>query len=147
MTTNIHPKEIREKPTVGSVQMGHVQAVAFMLSLTYQRLESGASWSCRNDGPANMAVDHLSWAGDTLIAATHGGGCFAIAPITCLQFGLITPGTSNYYGPCNMLARGTNAVFRREMIVVKRSKSNPETMRIAKPMTMGALGGPVPIDP
>jgi photosystem II stability/assembly factor-like uncharacterized protein len=41
--------------------------------------DGGASWSPSNDGPANVAVDELFWMGNTLVAATHGRGCFSIA--------------------------------------------------------------------
>ncbi|PCI72877.1 MAG: hypothetical protein COB38_02765 [Gammaproteobacteria bacterium] len=39
--------------------------------------DAGASWGLANDGPANVSVDELVWAGDeTLYAATHGRGVY-----------------------------------------------------------------------
>jgi len=41
--------------------------------------DGGVTWSASNDGPANVAVDELSWMGLTLLAGTHGRGCYSIA--------------------------------------------------------------------
>lgn len=40
--------------------------------------DGGTTWSASNDGPANVDVDELFWMGDTLVAATHGRGCYSI---------------------------------------------------------------------
>ncbi len=40
--------------------------------------DGGTTWSASNDGPANVNVDELFWMGDTLVAATHGRGCYSI---------------------------------------------------------------------
>ncbi len=41
--------------------------------------DAGTTWSASNDGPTNCSVDELFWLGDTtLVAATHGRGCFKI---------------------------------------------------------------------
>jgi photosystem II stability/assembly factor-like uncharacterized protein len=53
--------------------------------------DGGATWSTSNDGPANVAVDELFWMGDTLVAATHGRGCFSIVIPSDTLF--VTPGT------------------------------------------------------
>lgn len=54
--------------------------------------DGGGTWSASNDGPANVDVDELFWMGDTLVAVTHGRGCFSIViPSDTL---LITPGTA-----------------------------------------------------
>jgi len=53
--------------------------------------DGGSTWSASNDGPANVNVDELFWMGDTLVATTHGRGCFSILiPADNL---LITPPT------------------------------------------------------
>jgi photosystem II stability/assembly factor-like uncharacterized protein len=53
--------------------------------------DGGTTWSTSNDGPANVAVDELFWMGDTLVAATHGRGCFSIVIPSDSLF--ITPGS------------------------------------------------------
>lgn len=53
--------------------------------------DGGATWSAANDGPANVNVDELFWMGDTLVAATHGRGCYSIVVPADSLF--ITPGT------------------------------------------------------
>lgn len=53
--------------------------------------DGGATWSTSNDGPANVAVDELFWMGDTLVAATHGRGCFSILVPSDTLF--VIPGT------------------------------------------------------
>lgn len=40
--------------------------------------DAGLTWSPTNEGPTNCSVDELFWFGETLIAATHGRGMFAI---------------------------------------------------------------------
>ena len=40
--------------------------------------DGGASWSPTNEGPANVSVDELFWAGQTLLCATHGRGMYRI---------------------------------------------------------------------
>ncbi len=40
--------------------------------------DGGATWSPTNEGPANVSVDELFWAGQTLYAATHGRGMYRI---------------------------------------------------------------------
>ena len=40
--------------------------------------DGGATWSPTNEGPANVSVDELFWAGQTLYAATHGRGLYRI---------------------------------------------------------------------
>jgi photosystem II stability/assembly factor-like uncharacterized protein len=53
--------------------------------------DGGATWSTSNDGPANVDVDELFWMGDTLVAVTHGRGCYSIAIPSDTLF--VTPGT------------------------------------------------------
>lgn len=54
--------------------------------------DGGATWSTSNDGPANVDVDELFWMSDTLVAVTHGRGCFSIlVPSDTL---VISPGTA-----------------------------------------------------
>ena len=52
--------------------------------------DGGATWSASNDGPANVCVDELFWMGDTLVAVTHGRGCFSILIPSDTLF--VTPG-------------------------------------------------------
>jgi len=40
--------------------------------------DGGLSWSPGNEGPANVSIDDLFWAGETLHAATHGRGMYRI---------------------------------------------------------------------
>lgn len=40
--------------------------------------DGGQTWSPANEGPANVSIDDLFWAGETLHAATHGRGMYRI---------------------------------------------------------------------
>jgi len=40
--------------------------------------DGGATWSPTNEGPANVSINELFWAGQTLYAATHGRGMYRI---------------------------------------------------------------------
>lgn len=40
--------------------------------------DGGQTWSPGNEGPANVSIDDLFWAGETLYAATHGRGMYRI---------------------------------------------------------------------
>jgi hypothetical protein len=40
--------------------------------------DGGTTWSPTNEGPANVSVDELFWAGQTLYCATHGRGMYRI---------------------------------------------------------------------
>jgi len=38
--------------------------------------DAGATWELPQDGPANIAVEELSWMGADLLASTHGRGLY-----------------------------------------------------------------------
>ncbi len=59
---------------------------------------AGLTWGLPQDGPANVAVDQLIWAGGQLVAVTHGRGIYktsnavynfpvCTAPLNCTCFG------------------------------------------------------------
>jgi len=105
--------------------------------------DGGASWSPSNDGPANVEVYQLFWMGDTLVAATHGRGMFAIQPIVWVDFNY--NGTSQigtYAAPFHTLAQGVNAVSSGSDIFIKTAGSSSEKMTISKPLTIHAYNGP-----
>ena len=62
-----------------------------------------------------------------------------------VQYGLSDPGNGTYSRPYNTLARGTNAVLSGGTILFKYPGSTPEKPRLAKPKTIGAVGGPATI--
>jgi subtilase family serine protease len=61
--------------------------------------------------------------------------------VVWVQFGNSNPGDGTYNNPYNTLARGTNGVPSGGMIIVKGPGASSETMTIAKPMTITAIGG------
>ncbi len=102
----------------------------------------GVSWSPSNDGPANVEVVDLSWVGDTLLAATHGRGCFAIQPIVWVDFNYtLLPQTGTYATPFHTLAQGVGAVSSGGDIFIKTAGSSPETIAISKAMNIRAYNG------
>ena len=44
----------------------------------FTSLDGGASWRPERTGPANVSVQDLFWAGETLFAMTHGRGAFKV---------------------------------------------------------------------
>ena len=58
-----------------------------------------------------------------------------------VAFGGTDQGDGSYWSPYNTLARGANGVHPRGTIMIKGPGSSPETLRIAKPMTIRAIGG------
>lgn len=62
-----------------------------------------------------------------------------------VQYGLSDAGNGTYARPYNTLARGTNGVQTGGTILFKYPGSTPEKPRLAKPMIIGAVGGPATI--
>ena len=60
---------------------------------------------------------------------------------TWVAFGGADAGDGSYWTPYNTLARGANGVQARGTILIKGPGSSKETIRIAKPMTIRAVGG------
>ena len=108
--------------------------------------DGGATWSPSNDGPANVQVLQLTWAGDTLLAATHGRGCYSIQPVVWVDFNY-TGNVQNgaYPTPFEFLSQGIAAVPTGGDIFIKTGGVSHETMPITKPMTIRAFSGPATI--
>ncbi len=49
--------------------------------------DGGASWSVPHDGPANVSIEEVFFAGTQLVAVTHGRGLFRSAPVLCAPAG------------------------------------------------------------
>jgi len=62
-----------------------------------------------------------------------------------VDFANPAPGDGSYGNPYNTLVRGTNAVPFAGTIIIKGPGSSPEIMKIAKAMTIRAVGGPASI--
>jgi len=106
----------------------------------------GATWSPSNDGPANVNVDQLIWVGDTLVAATHGRGCFSIQPVIWVDFntGLNPPlGVGTYSDPFLTLAEGVNAASPGGEVWIRTAGSSGESvpLTISKRLTIKAYNG------
>jgi photosystem II stability/assembly factor-like uncharacterized protein len=104
--------------------------------------DAGASWSPSNDGPANVEVDQLFWVNDTLYAATHGRGMFALRPITWVDFNYVgTTQDGSFVTPFKTLAQAVNAAANGSDIFIKTAGSSPEKLKISKPVTISAFAG------
>ena len=106
----------------------------------------GGTWSPNNDGPANVQVRELSWMSTTLIAATHGRGCYSIRPLVWVDFNYTgTAQDGTYESPFKTLAQGISAVSPGGNILIRSAGSTSEKPMLAKPMTIMAVGGPATI--
>ena len=104
--------------------------------------DGGANWSPSNDGPANVEVDQLFWVADTLYAATHGRGMFALQPIVWVDFNYLgSTQNGNFATPFHTLAQAVNAVASGSDIFIKTAGSSAEKLTISKPMTISAFAG------
>jgi subtilase family serine protease len=131
------------KPTVGFInpaiyQIGKGSGYA----MAFHDITTGNNANSSSAGKFNAVLGYdlcTGWGtptGNGLVSAL-----LDYAGPTWVAFGGADAGDGSYWTPYNTLARGANGVQARGTILIKGPGSSKETIRIAKPMTIRAVGG------
>jgi len=115
-------------------------------------IDSGTSWNVSSYGkadvnPANVEVSKLFWAGEQLIAATHGRGMFkATFPKYIYVDNTAPPGGNGTFGsPFNNVNQAANAAIHHSYIIIKQKIYNDSPVILNKKGLIQAVGGSVTI--
>jgi photosystem II stability/assembly factor-like uncharacterized protein len=99
----------------------------------------GQKWSVNpryqnNEGPVNVEVDELFWAGDELIAATHGRGMFKCRPLVNIYVNINSPdgGDGTWAKPYNTVQAAINAAGNGTNIYIFQGTYNETPLLFSK---------------
>jgi len=87
-----------------------------------------------SEGPVNVEVDELFWAGDELIAATHGRGMFKCRPLVNVYVNINSPagGDGTWARPYNKIEDAINAAGNGTNIYILQGTYNEEPLLFSK---------------
>jgi photosystem II stability/assembly factor-like uncharacterized protein len=99
----------------------------------------GQTWSTtprypNSEGPVNVEVDELFWAGDELIAATHGRGMFKCRPLVNIYVNINSPdgGDGTWAKPYNTVQAAINAAGNGTNIYIFQGTYNESPLLLSK---------------
>ena len=110
----------------------------------------GATWSTtpryeNNEGPVNVEVAELFWAGDELIAATHGRGMYKSRPLINIYVNHNSPsgGNGSLANPYNNITDAVNAAGHGTDIYIFQGSYNEPPLLFHKRGVVKIVDGPV----
>nr|NQU90609.1 hypothetical protein [Bacteroidota bacterium] len=115
--------------------------------------DKGQTWSTtpryeNNEGPVNVEVAELFWAGDELIAATHGRGMYKCRPLTNVYVDKNAPagGNGTWANPYNNITAAVNATGNGTDIYVIQGTYGETPLLFLKRGFIEAVNGSVIIE-
>jgi hypothetical protein len=112
--------------------------------------DAGATWELPQDGPANIAVEDLTWMGTDLLAATHGRGLYRASGtpglfVDCNAIGRFQDGS--FTSPYKTITAAINAASAGEEIWIAPCTYNEPALVNTAVQVHSLPGGPVVINP
>ena len=112
--------------------------------------DAGATWELPQDGPANIAVEDLTWMGTDLLAATHGRGLYRASGnpglfVDCNAIGRFQDGS--YANPFKTITAAINAASPGEEIWIAPCTYNEPPLVNMAVQLHSLPGGAVVINP